>query len=157
MDEIKDLINNDIVAVNVYFDDFGETRFNNWTIKPIGYSLITSEKKSIPLNNIEIFNLIPEMEFIAFKENIDRQMKKLDVLHKKLYKLVICTEKIPFKKSYYHRAYVLDAPQKLWNKLQKQWKDDRMKRFEEICEKCKETMIDIDETLDSELMSDESI
>ena len=153
MESISELLN-DAVAVNVYFDDWRESKYN-WNVKVIGFSIIDKAMKAKAIRYYDVHKLIPEMEFIQFKPNKDRNMKEVNKDNqKKLCKLIIHTEKTPFKGDhYYHRSFIkVVENEKLYRKLLKEMSEDKVKYTNELAEnaniKAEEDLdLDIDEEI----------
>ena len=153
MESISELLN-DAVAVNVYFDDWNEHKFG-WSVNVIGFSIIDEAKKVNPIRYYDVHKLIPEMEFIQFKPNKDRNMKEVNKDNqKKLCKLIIHTEKTPFKDGlYYHRSFVkVVENEKLHRKLLKEMSEDKVKYTNELAENANiKTEEDLDLDIDEEI------
>ena len=153
MESIKELLN-DALAINVYFDDWRKSKYG-WSVKVIGFSIIDKAMKVKPLRYYEVHKIIPEMDFIQFKGNKDRNMKEVSKDNlKKLCKLIIHTEKTAFKEGfYYHRAIVkIVENEKLHNKLNKEMSEDKVKYVNELGDKAfikseEEDILDLDEEI----------
>ena len=152
MDSIKELLNDSLV-VNVYFDDWDKNKYG-WSVKVIGFSIIDKAMKVKPLRYYEVHKLMPKMEFIQFKANKDRNMKEINKgMTKKLCKLIIYTEKTPFKDGfYYHRSIVKVVDnKKLYDKLIKEMIEDKIKYDDELADKTnvktEDDILDLDEEI----------
>ena len=117
--------------VTVFFDDFNETKYN-WSVKPIGFNLLTDKAEFLPY--YDVHKLIPEMEFIQFKADKNKKMKELSITQKKLYKLIIEVEEKEFKTFKYHQSFVKEANQSIYSKVLKRCEEDRQKYSEELGE-----------------------
>ena len=153
MESISDLLN-DAVAINVYFDDWRESKYG-WNVKVIGFSIIDKTMKAKAIRYYDVHKLIPEMQYIQFKANKERNMKEINKdYQKKLCKLIIHTEKTPFKGDhYYHHSFIkVVENEKLYRKLLKEMSEDKVKYINELAEnaniKAEEDLdIDIDEEI----------
>ena len=152
MESISDLLN-DAVAVNVYFDDWRESKYN-WSVKVIGFSIIDKAMKAKAIRYYDVHKLIPEMEYIQFKGSKDRNMKEINKdYQKKLCKLIIYTEKTAFKEDlYYHRSIVKVVDnKKLYDKLNKEMIEDKIKYDDELADKTnvktEDDILDLDEEI----------
>ena len=153
MESISDLLN-DAVAINVYFDDWKESKYG-WNVKVIGFSIIDKAMKAKAIRYYDVHKLIPEMEYIQFKGSKDRNMKEINKdYQKKLCKLIIHTEKTLYKDNhYYHRSLIkVVENEKLYRKLLKEMSEDKVKFTNELAEnaniKAEEDLdLDIDEEI----------
>ena len=153
MESISELLN-DAVAINVYFDDWRESKYN-WSVKVIGFSIIDKAMKAKAIRYYDVHKLIPEMEYIQFKANKDRNMKEINKdYQKKLCKLIIHTEKTPYKDNhYYHRSLIkVVENEKLYRKLLKEMSEDKVKFTNELAENANiKTEEDLDLDIDEEI------
>lgn len=154
MESIKELLN-DAVAVNVYFVNCDKNKYG-WSIEFIGFSIIDKSMKVKPLRFYDVHKLMPKTQYIQFKSSKDRNMKKISKNKlKNLCKLVIYTEKTPFKEDlYYHRSIVKVVDnKKLYNKLNEEMIEDKLKYDDETGNntnvKTEDDILDLD--LDEEI------
>ena len=153
MESISDLLN-DAVAINVYFDDWRESKYG-WNVKVIGFSIIDKAMKAKAIRYYDVHKLIPEMQYIEFKGSKDRNMKEIiKYYQKKLCKLIIHTEKTPYKGDhYYHRSLIkVVENEKLYRKLLKEMSEDKVKYTNELAENANiKTEEDLDLDIDEEI------
>ena len=153
MESISDLLN-DAVAINVYFDDWRESKYG-WNVKVIGFSIIDKAMKAKAIRYYDVHKLIPEMQYIQFKANKERNMKEINKdYQKKLCKLIIHTEKTQYKGDhYYHRSFIkVVENEKLYHKLLKEMSEDKVKFTNELAENANiKTEEDLDLDIDEEI------
>ena len=153
MESISELLN-DAVAINVYFDDWRESKYG-WNVTVIGFSIIDKAMKAKAIRYYDVHKLIPEMQYIQFKANKERNMKEINKdYQKKLCKLIIHTEKTPFKGDhYYHRSFIkVVENEKLYCKFLKEMSEDKVKFTNELAENANiKAEEDLDLDLDEEI------
>ena len=154
MESISELLN-DSLAVNVYFVNCDKSKYC-WSIEVIGFSIIDKAMKVKPLRYYDVHKLMPKTQYIQFKANKDRNMKEINKgMTKKLCKLIIYTEKTPFKDGfYYHRSIVkVGDNKKLYDKVIKEMIEDKVKYDDELADKTnvktEDDILDLD--LDEEI------
>ena len=152
MESIKELLN-DSLAINVYFVNCDKSKYG-WSIEVIGFSIIDKAMKVKPLRYYDVHKLMPKTQYIQFKANKDRNMKEINKgMTNKLYKLIIYTEKTPFKDGfYYHRSIVKVVDnKKLYDKLIKEMIEDKIKYDDELADKTnvktEDDILDLDEEI----------
>lgn len=145
MDGISNLLGEGVSYVNVYFDDWTQTKFN-WSVKPIGFAVIYQHEVK-KLSYYDVHKAIPEMEFIQFKESKDKKMSELGNA-RKLFKLVIKREEDEYKGFPFHKSSIKEANQSIYKRVQKDYDSDRMKYLNELADKCPDEVEDEEEIPD---------
>ena len=134
----RNILKNNDTQLNIYFDDWVESKnFSSWSIQPIDFEIVDSNKVVRHLLFEDFHDTFPLMEWLNIGKQCNKEMKALP-MQKQMFKLMVLVKLKDTGRYKFHplKLYNGDIDQKNYSRLTAERSQARINHCAKTAEKC---------------------